>query len=649
MNEEELANLWDRTKLENPGLSDAEVTRRVQQQASGIQPPSRGAGLARAAAQGLTFGFGEEIEAAYKSLLPGREYAQEVANIRGEMEAYRQERPKEALAAETAAGFLVPGAAALRLGRAAIRGTGLARAATGAIGTGITQGALTGAGTTEGGVADRAFGALGGGAVGGVTGGVVGGLTGQATKALMRGGVRQPSDVTAVASALRRAGMTPQELATRAGAAQPGATVADVIGEPAIRTLRGIKTVGGRAGAQVEQAMEERLATSPQRLRQSLYGGRAQENIVEEIDASILRGEAASKPLYRAFERQPEKAIEGVDEILRTPIGQEAVARARRIAANAQRKFIEPGVPEMESRFVDQFGQAYTRPAQPAKYNPQALDDIKKAMDALVYEGRLGRVQPGQGGITPGELNAAKALRRQFVAAVDEAYPDTYAAARSAWSGEFALREALEEGAGLASKTGMTPEAIAKMAGEYDGSELEALRRGFIDGMRQRIEAGKLGYREVGTEAFEKRMKAVLGDEEGTRVVNAFRSEGELVGAARTIRGGSQTAEKMEDAARLGGAAVETFIGPGGIRRAGFASARELAGRFTAPLAERRSSEAAKALLARPSRISDILDAISAEEQRQRVGRAAGITFGGAAARDVTGRLARAKNEQAGY
>ena len=637
----------NRAAAKAAGYTDAEIDDYLRREAAA---PNRGVGAARAALQGATFGFGEEAEALARSLLPGgRTYGEEVGRIRSEMEAYRQAFPGQALAAETAGGLIIPGLGEYKLAKGAVSGGRLARAAASTAGLGAIQGALTGAGATEGGAVERGFGALTGAAAGAATGGLVGGVTSKASQALMRGRATIPADVSTVASAMRSAGVSPAELATRATQAAPGATVADVLGEPAVRTLRGIRSRGGRAGAEVSQAMEERAATSPQRLRESLYGGRPQENIVAEVEASIGRGEAASKPLYRAFERQAPKEIAEVDEILSRPIGQSVMDRARKIAQNDGRQFIEPAVPARASEILDEFGRPVMTAPQAAKYNPRALDDIKKAMDALIYEGRLGRVEPGQGGILPGELNVAKNLRRQFVEAVDQAYPETYARARQEWAGEFALRDALEEGSALASQRSLTPEVIQKMAREYQGSEMDALQRGFIDGMRQRIEKGQLGYREIGTEDFLKRMQAILGDQEGERVVNAFRAEGQLMRAANVVRGGSQTAEKLEDVSRVGGMGLEGIIGQGGVRRAMYAGGREAVRRLAAPLGEQRRLEAARALLSRPASIQDLLTAISTEARRQETGRTIGRVLGGVAARETSGKIARESNLSRSY
>ncbi len=132
-------------------------------------PKQFGKGLARSAAQGLAFGFGEELEA-LPYLLPGGETREEaLKRIRGEMSEYRQTYPKTAIGAELVGGLatgLAGGARAL----AAKTGASLARrgaAAAGRMALGnVGSSAIGGAGAAEGGLEDRLKGAATGAAIG---------------------------------------------------------------------------------------------------------------------------------------------------------------------------------------------------------------------------------------------------------------------------------------------------------------------------------------------------------------------------------------------------------------------------------------------------------------------------------------------------
>jgi hypothetical protein len=158
---------------------------------------------ARLGAQGLTFGFGDELEALAKgaaAAIPGgrspREaYGEALETSRGSIEKARQDAPLKALALEAAGGFLPAVAttpftgggslAALgaRVSSAApraysiaqnVRRAGMASAARPVVGGGV-EGAIYGAGAAEGGLPSRAAGAAMGGLTGAATGGVLSG------------------------------------------------------------------------------------------------------------------------------------------------------------------------------------------------------------------------------------------------------------------------------------------------------------------------------------------------------------------------------------------------------------------------------------------------------------------------------------------
>lgn len=136
-------------------------------------------GLARAAAQGATFSFGDEVAAGLGSAsnwlarkagldIPERTYGQILSEERGGMAAFSEANPKAALAAEVAGGIAVPVGAANALRAPTLAGR-VGRSA--AAGAGI--GAVTGFGAGEGGLANRAIGAGQGALVGAVAAPVI--------------------------------------------------------------------------------------------------------------------------------------------------------------------------------------------------------------------------------------------------------------------------------------------------------------------------------------------------------------------------------------------------------------------------------------------------------------------------------------------
>ena len=140
--------------------------------------------LIRTAAQGLSFGTADEIEAFVRSKVGDRNYSENLEIIRGQVSKFAEENPKLALGAEIAGSLptaLAGGAGLARLGvKGAAKIAGL-------------EGAAYGFGAGEGGFGERAKSAAVGGVVGAGTGKLADAIfpkVGDAARKLMREGVR---------------------------------------------------------------------------------------------------------------------------------------------------------------------------------------------------------------------------------------------------------------------------------------------------------------------------------------------------------------------------------------------------------------------------------------------------------------------------
>ena len=123
--------------------------------------------IARAAGQGLSLGFGDEIEAAVTSFFGKRPYSEVVKEIRGDISQFKEQAPVVAYGAEILASMITGGAGTARavganVGREAIKRAGLA---------GGAEAAIYGAGTGET-PEQRIMGATIGAPVGAVTAGL---------------------------------------------------------------------------------------------------------------------------------------------------------------------------------------------------------------------------------------------------------------------------------------------------------------------------------------------------------------------------------------------------------------------------------------------------------------------------------------------
>jgi len=148
------------------------------------------ADFARAGAQGLSFGFADEIEAAVTAAFDsGKTYAEVVKDVRGQIESFRQRNPAAAYSTEIAGAILPTIAAQFIPGVGQVATAGRAQQLAKAAGFGFlgpkglrtaqvagtsgAQSALYGAGAAEGDVIDRLPSAVTSGVIGAVAGPVV--------------------------------------------------------------------------------------------------------------------------------------------------------------------------------------------------------------------------------------------------------------------------------------------------------------------------------------------------------------------------------------------------------------------------------------------------------------------------------------------
>lgn len=618
----------ERAWLKSQGYTDERIDRDFgiaaqpqKKEAETWSPRGKTLSGARELAQGLTFGFGDEIEAGLGAMLPGRNYADEAARVRGEMREFKEAYPKTAFGLNIAGGAMlpIPGAATRSLGKTAI--------------TSALEGAASAFGSAEGGLKERAVAAGFGGAGGAVMGPVMSRVASGVTSRAMRLGKGADADVQSVSRRALQAGYkTPAEIEQAAIAMTndvPDARVVDVLGVPGARRARTIRSYGGEAGNVVDTKVGERIGEN-QKSMQSLLTrvtGLSRENALNTLDQSIKRGKDESAPLYQAFYDSQPKESSLIDEILQTDFGRMVMARAKSNASNERRKFIDPAQPAAATGMLDQFGNPMMSAAKPAKHHPQSLDDIKKAMDDLIYESKFPGVQAGQGGIKPGELRAVSKLRKEFVDEVDALYPETYAKARSEWAGEKAIRDAFTTGQKLAAKK-VDPREIAEEVADLDPAALGYFRRGHLDGLRQMVDDGR--KLPVGNTAFRDRIEAIYGDQ-ADQVLRSLKIKDQMARRDNFIVGGSQTKDKdldaLEDAAEASKVAqiADLLTAPrtAAIRGLGAIERAVISPRFDA-----RRLQEANALMSEASGIGPL---ISRMEREMGVQRRAGKTAGRAA------------------
>lgn len=323
-------------------------------------------GTARAAGQGLTFGFGDEAEAALRASrpknmpqlggIPGlvqlgvdalagdrdgeQTYSEALEDIRGEQKTYNERHPVISTGAEIGASFAVPLGAVAKLRHAPSLARGLWESAK----VGGKYGAVSGAGHSEGGIDNRIAGTLYGAGGGAALGPVVShGVVPLATK-----GYRAVKDAPQIPQRIRNAFSsqpgaivnrnlarqedTPTKAFNQLETARETAkysksdpdipiTLADT--GPAMKRLtRSLEAMPGRASTRAEEFLSKRQRGTPpgtpaKDVTEGMYG-RVMRNLegalkvkkkdyTREVDKLVSERAKASGPAYNRFRNMTTK------------------------------------------------------------------------------------------------------------------------------------------------------------------------------------------------------------------------------------------------------------------------------------------------------------------------------------------------------
>lgn len=520
---------------------------------TGATPPKFQHGAFDSGLQGATFGFSDELGALKDAALGQGGYS---ANLRDRALAraqYERDNPGTALSAEiggAAATSLVPGLGAYRAATApaiaARLGPNAARYL-GATAAGTTSGAITGAGTAPEG--ER----LGGAARGAVTGAIAAPVATAGFQLLGKAG-GAARDFTAGIPVVQRAGqaaavvtgqtpnfarradekllqafgrdnLTPDEiaLAVRATRGKPE-TIIERAGPNTLGLADVATKLPGTARTQAGQLIEDRIGGQGERLTADLSQAfRVQGDPFEVSRALDTARRTAATPLYeRAYAEGATIADPRVAEYLKLPAFQRAYGVARRLAEYDGVKL----------------------PADPRKmqqFDLRTLDYVKRGLDDVLYTTKM----PAPGGTGLTERNKILDAQKGFLRVLDDIVP-SYGAARAAWAGPTAMREALETGQKVPS---MSLAEVRQSLGNLTPAEMEQFKVGALAAIRQRMSQAADGRDLVkvvyGSPEKREILKALVGEEQFTQLERQFLRERAIRRTDDTIRGNSKTAERQ--------------------------------------------------------------------------------------------------------
>lgn len=518
----------------------------------------------RAAAQGITLGFADEIEAALRNplsaagralgLSQGKSYEENLEQIRKKLAEYRADRPLEAISAEIG-GAVIPtalaglltagtGGAAVGSATAARLAPTLGRAAK----IGAIEGGIAGFGAGEGGIAERAKSA----AVGTVLGGTLGAaapVAVQKTGQFMRrvadslgiGGEKRAFTFAErkLLENLERDGLTPREAAKRLDEARQlgieDITVAD-LGE----NLRG---AGWRAQAipsEGRQRVVEQFAERQQRQAEQIseqareISGVKGSTGIDYLDDLSARVSAEAEPAYRkAYEIELDAAP--FQSMAKSKVVQDAYRKAVEIAD------IDPdidisGMPKDLGDFLSTEA-AIGRVGMPTEVAHQ----IKKGLDALIEaetDAITGKVTTRGRALTKLKKNWNSEIARQN---------KSYEAANIQFADSARLKDAYDTGFDF---TKISEKELVKRVNKMSKGEKEALRTGLISQVEELASRTGDASDFVKTIFGTPRKRAALrltfdNAEQFERFERFMKLQSEKTRTARKVMGGSETAERM--------------------------------------------------------------------------------------------------------
>lgn len=511
-----------------PSQAPAPQQQPQAQRGQSRDPRLEAAGGAAALAQGLTFGFGDEMTGALGALgaagdaalhgrfsdIPraaGEGYNRERNRTLALLQDFRARRPNVANFTQgtgAAVPILMTGgaAAAPETALPASRGVGafLNQTARGAAAGGV-YGATAGFGSTDGDLQSRLQGANQGALMGAAVGAAAPAAINTASAALgpltrlaRRIPTPEPNSVGAMGRPMRvprpaptpagpqipppaigtierladRSQMSPDAVdsAFRAARANPqGQVVADVFGDPGLRTTRAIAQAPGQTGARASEVARQRFGQAAQRivttLQRSLGVGESRTAAMERLGRQY---DQASNDLYKPVLAQqlPAEASTNITNdvghyVLEDPIMKQALSRANGIFNRDRLNGVVSGrIDDHLARFMHY---------------------IKMGLDAAITAERRNPT-----GLQATELRGVMQMRQRFVQTLDNNIPG-YREARQQWGGLASAEEALSEGADFVK---MLPEEVQARVREMTPFELHHARIGLADEIRHMTRGG---------------------------------------------------------------------------------------------------------------------------------------------------------------
>ena len=500
--------------------------------------------------QGLTMGWGDEIEAGIRSKFFNEPYETALPRIRSEYGQYAKQYPITQGVSEFVGGA-VPGVGMMFV--PGMQPAGLMRL--GALGA--ASGAISGAGSaTEG---DRMSGAGSGAVFGGGLGvglpialrGSGGALKWLQERLFSTPKVVQDRALEKMTEAMRQAKVNPRDVQVQM-ARDRAMNVPSVMANanPALRDLAEAVAQRSGAGSNVieKKLTNQRLGAKGRVTAQTTAALKPVDYYgLEDNLTAQLRNNA--KSLYDKAYAHGDVDDPRIVEVLKNPQFKAFFDKARGIAdTEAQTaklkgedplKFALPEIYKPSGRFDASGAEILDLVKLP---DVRTLDYIKRGIDATIDSGFRGK------GMSTAEASALRDLRKQFVNAIDENVPD-YKFARKTYAGDLETLDALRMG--REEFKDLDPEQVKKMVDAMSSGEKDAFRTGvaryFYGIIGDQSNEPNMAQRIIGPENMQEKL-AMLFDNpaEFDLYKTALMRESQLYKESNKILGGAQTAKRLD-------------------------------------------------------------------------------------------------------
>ena len=511
---------------------------------TGEQAPPKSIGIPRAALQGLTFGFADEIgagaaAAAHSILSSGSDDFRDVFddilfNLELDRRRFSKRHPALSIGTEIAGGVAQGGAVLRGAERLARNIPTMFRLG----GVGALEGSAFGAGTAQPG--ERLQGAGGGALIGAAGGPIAGGifsLAGSALRPVVRNLAQSLFDTPKskasriIFQALDADDITLDEAEFLLRQLGPQGTLAD-IGENLTRTARVATAQTGPAAAKARRFLDARQTGQQRRLLQAARRATGSDDFDSGIIEILNNAESKAAGLYDQAFSQVVDVTQPLQSILARPAMKTATKKAATLLRN------EGFATEIVGDVTD------------VRY----LDAIKRSLDDQIGVS----VRKGQ----RNNVRVLTELKNDFLSQIDNQVP-VYREARNIFAGEAAIRDAADFGRNLLRKTDVAD--AAEVVRRMNDSELQAFRIGVLrnlaDSLSGTAETRNAAKRLVETPRFRNLIRTAFPDEDTfEQFLNTARAESTFSQTRGTVLGGSPTARIQADQRQVGGGLLTRLI-----------------------------------------------------------------------------------------